>query len=689
MKRDYERRLLAAYADRLARSADCQTPMAETVVKWLREQGGAIDVKLADENPTKDKRRARVRRASGTHSPALWRDVCATLAARQGEYATAPPDPFARNLDTLCNALGLDATDHRLFACVARYSISPRFERFYDLVIDHAMVDSFELAAQALDMPAAIVHHRLRSGALARCGMVDVDRAEKNYFAFRLPAHLVAALSPPNDGLADIERGLIGEPLAGHLTRDAFAHHGKEWDFVCALLAKTVDSRAKGVNILLYGPPGTGKTEFCKSLVRRRGLALHTIGETDAYGREPSREDRLNCLLLGQQICGRRPGTVLLVDEMEDFLVGGNYSVNGYLRAGSKVFMNRLLEQNPVPVLWTTNSIHAFDPAMLRRMSFAIEMTVPPARVRERIWQNLLDRNGIAAPVEDVARLARAYPGSPGAVANSVRASKLAGGTGDGLRLAVGSVGRAASHGSLDETTGTGDAAQFDEALTNADIDLAELTERLSAADAPRDLSLCLHGPSGTGKSAYVRRLAAAMGLDLHPVRASDIQSKWIGDSEKNIAAAFRHARNCGLFLLFDEADSLLYDRRGATHHFEVSQVNEMLTWMEVHPLPFACTTNLIEGIDLAALRRFTFKSRFDYLTPVQIAKAFERFFGLRAPDAALALRTLTPGDFATVARKRRYFDADAAATCRMLEQECSLKPGSAHAIGFHTRPAL
>ncbi len=59
-----------------------------------------------------------------------------------------------------------------------------------------------------------------------------------------------------------------------------------------------------------------------------------------------------------------------------------------------------------------------------------------------------------------------------------------------------------------------------------------------------------------------------------------------------------------------------------------VSQVNEMLTWMEGHSLPFACTTNLAERLDRASLRRFLVKLRFGWLDAGQARRAFEGFLG-------------------------------------------------------------
>jgi transitional endoplasmic reticulum ATPase len=164
--------------------------------------------------------------------------------------------------------------------------------------------------------------------------------------------------------------------------------------------------------------------------------------------------------------------------------------------------------------------------------------------------------------------------------------------------------------------------------------------------------------------------------------RASDLLSKWIGDSEKQIAAAFATARRQRAMLIIDEADSLLLDRRDALRSWEVSQVNEMLTWMESHPLPFVCTTNLVDRLDQASLRRFTLKLRFDPLTRDRAAYAFERFFGLPVPH--LPPEWLTPGDFATVRRKRELFrSADVGCLMGWLAEEVEAKGVVRRPIGF------
>ena len=135
--------------------------------------------------------------------------------------------------------------------------------------------------------------------------------------------------------------------------------------------------------------------------------------------------------------------------------------------------------------------------------------------------------------------------------------------------------------------------------------------------------------------------------------RASDILGMYVGQSERNIAGAFEEAREAGAFLVFDEADSLLFDRRDAVRSWEITQVNEMLTWMEEHPLPVCFTTNLMDRIDPASLRRFTFHVR------VRPTSTGRRWSGpgacsslRRLPVGGLGFSNLTPGDFAK-ARKQ------------------------------------
>jgi hypothetical protein len=98
------------------------------------------------------------------------------------------------------------------------------------------------------------------------------------------------------------------------------------------------------------------------------------------------------------------------------------------------------------------------------------------------------------------------------------------------------------------------------------------------------------------------------------------------------------------------------------------------------HRAPFA-----LELLDQATTRRFLFKVRFPPMTNVQIAAAFHGAFGAEAPDSALKLSGLTPGDFAIAARKGVVIgERDPRLLAKWLEDEVPAKPGAGRRrIGF------
>jgi SpoVK/Ycf46/Vps4 family AAA+-type ATPase len=115
-----------------------------------------------------------------------------------------------------------------------------------------------------------------------------------------------------------------------------------------------------------------------------------------------------------------------------------------------------------------------------------------------------------------------------------------------------------------------------------------------------------------------------------------------------------------------------------------VSQVNELLTWLDRHPLPVVAATNHDERLDPATMRRFVFKLALRPLDPARAAQAFERFFGKPAPAALASVRRLTPGDFALVRRQLRHRPAvDTAEIVARLAQETAAKPEGSTTIGF------
>lgn len=372
---------------------------------------------------------------------------------------------------------------------------------------------------------------------------------------------------------------------------------------------------------------------------------------------------------------------LLLLDEAED-LVAESADEFGERQRHSRVFMHRLLERTSTPTIWTVNDLEALSPAVRRRMTCCIEMRVPPVAVRAVLWRRLAEAEQVALAPADAEALAREVAAPPALARSALRAARLAGGDPDRVRQVLLGTSRA-----LFGQDGAGaplPSPACDPALLQANLDLAGLAEQLARPGALRAVSLLLSGPPGSGKSLFARHLAARMGLGVLERQASDLLDPYVGGTEKVIAAAFAEARERGAFLIFDEVDSLLADRAGATRSWEVSQVNEMLTWMERHPLPFACTTNRPEQLDAASLRRFLLKVRFGYLSQEQAALAFARLLGL-APPAGHLFPSLAPADFALVQRKAMLLgqEVNPWRLCELLAAEAEGRDDPPARMGF------
>ena len=719
----YERRLILQYLANAASRIHHRDPEAKELVGWLTENdrrtasgrrrgplgasGGKVKrsrallaplgrrpVDLDDFLGPEELRDL----ADGMDGPTgtQWSRLVEALRAMCSAARSARGDRAAQRLRCLGTTVGLSRTDLAILELMLRYHTQPIIESMIDGVFRHARLrrSPFNLKGYALasllGVSANTVLARLRDDApLVRSGLVCID-GDDGELTLVNRLHRLATF-PGGPGF-DVNRLLLGKASPGELEWSDFDHLAQERDHVERLLGGALETGAPGVNVLLYGPPGTGKTELCKVLAQRLGVDLHSVGEADEDGGEPTRNERLQELRLAQRLTARGRRSLLLFDEMDDLLsdapaglgiLGGLFPVGSRgsrAGGGSKVFMNRLLEEAPAPTLWTINHARAVTPAVLRRMMFALELRLPPPGVRARVWTRQLARHGIEAEPGDALALAREFATTPGVAAGATAAARLGGGDLAAVRRGVRSLSRVLSC----EKPPQGTPARYDLALIQADADPVELADRL-ARSGERRFSLCLQGPPGTGKSAYVRYLADRLDLEVLQKRASDLMSPYVGENEQRIAAAFAEARDTGAFLVFDEADSLLSDRRFAVKNWEVSLVNEMLTGMESHPLPFACTTNFSEHLDPATLRRFVFKVKLGYLAPDQAEAAFRGYFGTTPPANVAALRALTPGDFAVVRRKAEVLDClrEPETLAAMLRAECDSKPDRPRTIGL------
>ncbi len=628
----------------------------------------ASDTKYPTESPQKPIAKAR------------WKEIGLQLDASGSSFVSGHAQTSAKGLILVSEALGFDPLDAAIFAVIFRYRTSA-LGHLFDLVsiaMGHSGILRvyFDVFALLLDVPVDEIGKRFRPGSRLRSsGAIRIDGDGKIYLADRIRRIIKDCAHDESD----VRTGLLGPSVKPSLPWSAFKHLGVEIDIAAAMLRHALKTKQTGIHILFYGPPGTGKTQFAATLAAELGAVLHTVGEQDEQGEEPTRGERLSELLLAQRIGADSP-VIYLFDEAEDlFRPSGKEN-----EPDPKIFVHRLLETANVPMIWAANELQAFSPAILRRMSMCIEVKLPSRTRRAELWQELAQNEQVKLDAGAANRLARLIPSAPSVARTALRAAYLAGGSEDTVEVVARGMARAIGHGRMLPPEPPSESI-YDPDLSRANVDLAELSARLARQGASKAVSLLLSGPPGTGKSAYARYLAEQMELPVLQKRGSDIFGSYVGETERNIAEAFAEAQETKSFLIFDEADSLLAERASAIRNWEVSEVNEMLTWMEHHPLPFVCTTNLPERLDRASLRRFLIRVTFKYLAPSQSARLFHTSFGIRPPDGLAKLDRLVPADFSRIAKRLAVLGQGSAPETLMglLTAEMEGRDGPTNPIGF------
>jgi SpoVK/Ycf46/Vps4 family AAA+-type ATPase len=152
------------------------------------------------------------------------------------------------------------------------------------------------------------------------------------------------------------------------------------------------------------------------------------------------------------------------------------------------------------------------------------------------------------------------------------------------------------------------------------------------------------YGPSGTGKTTAAEIIAHDLNLDLYRVDLSQVSSKYIGETEKNLKKVFAAAESSGAVLLFDEADSIIGKRsevKDARDRYANQEVGYLLQAMENYSGLAILTTNLPNSLDTAFMRRIRFSIRFEFPTPEERAQIWQRNFPKTVPTLNLSYQRL------------------------------------------------
>ena len=594
-----------------------------------------------------------------------------------------------QNIDKLTQLLSLNVAEQTLFRLSIQLCLDEPLKKLSEVLPKSNLVGVSEVLSNLFGLPKSDIISALKDkGKLLGYGLL-----ERNYNPDSLHDYLDWGK------MLDFDE-FISEPLNEQvllkvctkpaiepsLSLDDFAYLNEMKTMMLDYLQSSFATHRKGANILIYGAPGTGKTELATLLGKVLSVSVNNITYMDEDGDVISAEDRLNKCRFAQKVLEGQ-SSLLIFDEIEDVFRAGFFECS--VAQKNKAWMNQLLENNNVPMIWLSNSVSGIDPAFLRRFDLILEMPDLPLKNKSALITQLTEGKLSLAYVQHFAKVRSLTPAILSRtirVAKELNTSNFA----ETLLMMFNQTLKSQNKPKIEPLVLGKADYNLDYVACNDNIH--RISEGLKQSKKGR---ICCYGPPGTGKTAWAAWLAEQLDMPLLLKQGSDLLNPYVGGTEQNIAQAFEQAKADNALLVLDEVDTFLFSREGANRSWERSQVNEMLTQIERFEGLMVVSTNLIEVLDPAALRRFDLKLKFDYLTLKQrldFAKQQAELLGLpllSEEDLSQieSLNLLTPGDFAAVARRHQFSPFQKVQDwLSALQGECEVKPAfsaTTRRIGF------
>jgi SpoVK/Ycf46/Vps4 family AAA+-type ATPase len=477
--------------------------------------------------------------------------------------------------------------------------------------------------------------------------------------------------------LTEVEEPVLDTAMFRRLNRDV------KW--IISLLSKYKESPFRGCNILLYGEPGTGKTQLSRVVAQEANLNCYEVNFASQSGEQLTGEERLNKLATSRHFIEKQQN-VIVFDELEDAIPLNNPF--GHSDMPKKRWFNEMLETNPVPVIWISNTVEHLDPAFLRRFDYCLKVTHPSTHFKKRLMKGLLEIEGEPKWVDQVSKHKHISAADIERAAFVILAAETASEKQKEhyFKNMLAARGESISRSNRKRTSADYvSETKFSPEFSNTSIPLTEVDSIVERSQEGRFL---LHGIPGTGKTGYVHYIAEKLNKTLVSKSASDLLGMFVGENEKAIRNMFAEAKHKDAILLLDEADSFFSDRTGHNSEWRTSMVNEMLVQLERFQGVFFASTNLPDHLDKAIKRRFDFHISFNYLKVEQVMAMANSLLNNEdelSHDQINHLTTITPADFSVAARQARLRGASISADSllELLEEQANSRIPQTNRVGF------
>jgi SpoVK/Ycf46/Vps4 family AAA+-type ATPase len=420
--------------------------------------------------------------------------------------------------------------------------------------------------------------------------------------------------------------------------------HVSDSNGIFNIIQNALKNKTKGINILLYGKAGTGKTALAKTIINKVTPNGYVVSSNATGAGNWARQENFSML---KYFLSGSADAVILYDEAEDYFRKKDDVEK------AKYDVNQELEENTTPVIWTANSLFFFESSFIRRFTCVVNVKELTGKALNNLVNSLCKKHH--TEISDRCRrlIEKSHP-SVGVIETALLAGKMCKVKGSDIVYNQIKEKLELMSGKIVDIPPSTNHCDYDLSLANTDVSLTAVADGIEKS-GKNNWSMILYGVSGTGKTAFADYLSKRLNMPIIKKKISDLQSPFVGQTEKNISEAFDEAKRENAILVLDEADIWLMDRNKAYRSWEISQTNQMLQEMDVATTPVIVTTNIFKSMDQAVLRRFVFKIGFKYMTPKQVKQAFKTFYGLSVSSEDSNISYAAPGDFVVVKKQLEF----------------------------------
>jgi hypothetical protein len=566
-----------------------------------------------------------------------------------------------RNVQHLAKLIGLSQIEADILL-MQLYRRQPGFSQLFDALMQTQHAAAYVMATMLGTNSHADVIDALQSdGLLVRSGLLRVNERP---LRIDVPSeYLRSAMSEEIKNEEDFAR-LFVRPLRKNESTASVARMDDRDRVVLSAMMRLPDIPEHGLHALVYGPDTVDKPDLIARIMEDEGLTAWAV-----QTRKVQSSDLPAWTFIAQKwMADHHPNDVLVIDRAERAFTQ---------RASAFMVAFGLIDEDDdendreasdtgligasARCIWLTDRVRSIEEKILGKFLFhcearpgsradrreRVQQVISEFQLSDELQQHLSQYNLLGEQqVSQAARLAKLVVRSDEEHDPVVRRAVF-----QAQRV----LGRSSTEGLRQSVT----AYSLDNLNVQGKFQPDQIIKALKRMPQPQG-SICFYGLPGSGKTQLAEFMAVELDMPIIMKRASDLLDKYVGENEKNASAMFAEAEAEGAILFLDEADSFIRDRSQARAEWSVSLVNEMLQNIERFPGVFIAATNLMDDVDAAALRRFTWKLEF---MPLKADQAWNMFLAEAQPDLTgvdveqlrsrvVSIPDLTPGDFAVIKRQ-------------------------------------